>query len=160
MAFRRLFDDQFTEAAPGYTPTSVDPFMGLKDSGMVASGLADGAAIPKAASMPGSDYTGLIGAGVGAAGQTVSTLAQLMASSAARQQALQNASANRDSNEKVARMRLDAAAKMADNERRQQAITFLLQALGHSGANTLKAFDTNRIANKQADNIIGAAYGF
>lgn len=105
------------------------------------------------------NYTGLVGAGVGAAATAATTIANIMAASQARQQGLQSAALDRDTDKNLVKMRLAAAAQMADKERAQQATSYLLQSLGARSNNALRSWDTGRQANQQGASLIQQVFG-
>lgn len=123
----------------------------LDISGNVVPGLD--AIAPSAA-----NYGTLAGAGISAAGQTVGTLAQIIAQSQARQNALEQAGLDRGSTNALAKMKIHAAAEMADKERAQQSQNMLLQALLRRNASSLSALDNKRSANSSGASLLAQAY--
>ena len=112
-----------------------------------------------AAPLADSRTSGAIaGAGIQAAGNTVGTIAQIMAQSAARQAALEQADMGRVSDTKLAKLKIQAAAELAEKERAMQAQQFLIQALGQGSNNAIRSWDTNRGANQAGSSLIAQAF--
>ncbi len=135
-----------------------DPYDAYQDPDPHASYMAS-LNDPKAAGGGASGgMANIAGAGIGAAGQTIGTLAQIIAQSQARQSALADAGLDRDSSTQLAKMRLRANSELADKERALQARNFLVQALTKQGSNAMTAWDTNRQANKAGSSLIAQAF--
>jgi len=113
---------------------------------------------PRAASAASPATGAIVGAGIGAAGQTIGTIAQIMGQSAARQSALEQAGLGRESDSRLAKLRIQAATELADKERAMQAQQFLIQALGLGTSNAIRAWDSNRSANQAGSSLIAQAF--
>lgn len=107
---------------------------------------------------PTTDWSSTIGAGIQAGGQTIGTLAQIIAQSAARQQGLQQADLGRTSSLRLAKMQIQAAAEAAEKERQFRAQQMLLQQLGRGASSAMKDFDTKRMANQAGSSLIAQTF--
>lgn len=116
------------------------------------------ASAPTPSMTPTTDYSGIAGAGIGAAASTATAIMQSLAANAARQRAMEQSGLDRESSTQLAKMKLAAAAAAADKERKFQAQQFLLQALAGGGRNALQAQDNNRAANKMGSSLISDAF--
>lgn len=121
--------------------------------------------LPGGVSATPTDYAGAAdtatygAAGIGAAGAAVSTIAQIMANSAQRENQLQMGNDNRAGSERLAKMQIAAAAEMADKARAQQAQQFLIQTLLKNAQAPGRAQDLKRANNHAGASLIAQAFG-
>jgi hypothetical protein len=130
----------------------------LAPSALSTSGLPGYGNAAPASPVQDTNWAPIAGAGVQAAGATIGTLAQIIAQSQARQQALAEAGIDRSASEALAKMKIKAAAEMADKERAQAAQQFLMQSLLKKGAGALNNWDVQRAANKSGSSLLAQAF--
>lgn len=143
----------YTYAGPGIQqPGGV--FANGTDVTYASGAPANVAATPQAS----TDFGAIGAAGIGAAGQTVGILAQLMGQRAAMDRAVQAADTGRLSSERLAKMRLAANERMASADQRAAAQQWLLGAMQNSINSGLDSADTKRMANRGFGNLLARAF--
>ncbi len=101
-------------------------------AGLSLRGMPSGSAMTStSAAVPQTDWSNVAGAGIGAAGQTVGTIAQLAGQKAAMDSAMAQSAAGRALSEKLAKMQL---AQNAEQFAKSQGLQGLMWALGANRA--------------------------
>lgn len=101
---------------------------------------------------------GIAGAGIGAAGTTIGTLAQLMGQQFARNTTATQNQLGRALSEKLAKEQLAAQLNMSNKQRQMGMEQYLLGAAQNQISGGLDAYDTQRMANSGATNLIASAF--
>jgi hypothetical protein len=143
-----------------------DPISGLNNAGLGGaldfSGrtfYSDGSSAGLSAYAPTSTNWGNIaGAGIGAAGNTVGTIAQIMSQTAARQAAVDQANAGRAGSLQIAKMQILANAAAQQKQREWAAQQLLANAYNSSSKNALNSYDTQRDNNARGSSFLTAAF--
>ncbi len=113
----------------------------IDTAGNIPTGLGTGVA-----SGMSSGMANIAGAGIGAAGQTIGTLAQIMGQKAVMDRQAQQNDIGRASSEKLAKMQLASDQGIFDSRSKAAALQSVLAALGNAGNMAQAAHDTQRYA--------------
>lgn len=119
-----------------------------------------GPAIQQAAvATPASaDYSGVISAGIGAAGQTASTIAQIAGQQAALDAARRSQALGIAGNEKLAKMQIEAEREIAAGRKQDTLRNLLLSALQNSVSGTFQNRDLQRAGISGMDEVLANAF--
>jgi hypothetical protein len=107
---------------------------------------------------PTTDWSGVAGAGITAAGQAAGSVAQIAARKAAQDTAMASSAAGRASTEAMERARLAQSASMFNDNANASAYDMLLRAFSNSVSNTADQRDLKRGITRSASDAMSTAF--
>lgn len=107
--------------------------------------------------MPQTDYSNIIGAGIGAAGKTVGALAEIAGRKAAMDRAAESNALGREHQAQLVKMQLAASREGADQARKMGAYQLLLKAFGNQMGNVAGGRENERRSAGSASDMLAQA---
>ncbi len=126
-----------------------------------ANGRIEAVSTPVAATapaLPAADSGTLVGAGIGAAGSAVGTLAALAGQQAQMQAATNNQAANNAFSEKMAKMQLGESSRQFDRNSRLAALQWALSQGKAQTDSTGQARDLRRTSAEQLSEVLARIF--